>query len=154
MNILFTNRQSALSISAKGVERLVQTFLEWKKVSCDEVSIHFVDKQEISLLHKQFFDDPSPTDCISFPIDHPNDSSEGYTVLGEVFVCPKIGIEYAKSEKKDPFVEVSLYIVHGLLHLLGFDDQKESDKIIMQGEENSAMKYLKENKVLLHEKMA
>ncbi|MCB1111011.1 MAG: rRNA maturation RNase YbeY [Chlamydiia bacterium] len=146
MNILFTNRQSALSISSNQIERLVHSFLTWKGVSCNEVSVHFVNTDEICRLHDQFFNDPSPTDCISFPIDAPGD--EGYTVLGEVFVCPQVGIEYAPD---DPYTEVSLYIVHGLLHLLGFDDQKESDRTIMRDEENSAMEYLKKNKALLHE---
>ncbi len=151
MNVLFANRQCALSISQGGVERLVQAFLRWKKVSCDEVSIHFVGKTEICRLHDDFFDDPTPTDCISFPIDRPGDSQEKYSVLGEVFVCPEVGIEYARNDKKAPYIEVSLYVVHGLLHLLGFDDQKEEERMIMQDEENSAMEYLKENKVLLHE---
>jgi probable rRNA maturation factor len=151
VNILFANRQRALSISPGGVERLVQTFLEWKHVSCDEVSIQFVEKEEMCRLHDDFFDDPTPTDCISFPIDHPKNSQEEYSVLGEVFVCPEVGIEYANSKKTNPYTEVSLYVIHGLLHLLGFDDQEEKERMIMQGEENSAMEYLKENKVLLHE---
>ena len=150
MNVHFTNDQNALSVSSKEVERLVQTFLKWKGIFCDEVSIYFVDKEEISRLHSEFFDDPSPTDCISFPIDEPNTPSNGYTILGEVFVCPEVGIEYAKkTQNQSPQQEVSLYIIHGLLHLLGFDDINKEERMIMRGEENSAMEYLKEKKVLL-----
>jgi len=150
VNVQFTNQQNALFVSPNEVERLVQTFLTWKGVSCDEVSIFFVEKEEICSLHAKFFDDPSPTDCISFPIDSPNDPSNGYTVLGEVFVCPEVAIEYAKNaQNHSPKTEVSLYIIHGLLHLLGFDDQKEEERMIMRDEENSAMEYLKEKKVLL-----
>ena len=150
MNVQFTNQQNALFVSPNEVERLVQTFLKWKGISCDEVSIFFVEKEEICRLHGEFFDDSSPTDCISFPIDSPNDPSNGYTVLGEVFVCPEVAIEYAKNaQNHSPKTEVSLYIIHGLLHLLGFDDQKEEERMIMRDEENSAMEYLKEKKVLL-----
>ena len=151
MNILFTNTQSALSVSEEGIERLVKAFLKWKKVSTDEVSVHFVEKDEISRLHQSFFEDPSPTDCISFPIDPPKKPQDGYSVLGEIFVCPEVGIEYAQKNGGDPYTEVSLYVIHGLLHLLGFDDQEDDERTIMRGEENSAMEYLKENKVLLHE---
>lgn len=133
------------------MKRLVTSFLHWKQISSDEVSIHFVDKDEISRLHGDFFNDPSPTDCISFPIDAPDENKGEYTVLGEIFVCPQVGIEYAIKNNQDPYVEVSLYVIHGLLHLLGFDDQSEEEKVIMRGEENSAMEYLKENKGLLHE---
>lgn len=150
MKVQFTNQQNALFVSPNEVERLVQTFLKWKGISCDEVSIFFVEKEEICSLHGEFFNDPSPTDCISFPIDSPNDPSNGYKVLGEVFVCPEVAIEYAKNaQNHSPKTEVSLYIIHGLLHLLGFDDQKEEERMIMRDEENSAMEYLQEKKVLL-----
>ena len=150
MNVEFTNAQDALSVSPKEIEHLVETFLNWKGVSCDQVNIHFVDKEEISRIHKEFFDDPSPTDCISFPIDLAKDPSNGYTILGEVFVCPEIGIEYAKhAQTHSPQEEVSLYIIHGLLHLLGFDDLSKEQRVVMRGEENSAMGYLKEKKALL-----
>lgn len=87
---------------------------------CDEVTINFVDTPTICELHKQFFDDPSVTDCISFPIDDMEET--GYRVLGEVFVCPKTALDYAKAHKGDPYGELTLYIVHGLLHLMGYDD--------------------------------
>ncbi|MCB1107501.1 MAG: rRNA maturation RNase YbeY [Chlamydiia bacterium] len=151
MNIEFTNRQTVLPVSPIALKRLVSTFLNWKGVCCDEVSVHFVDKKEISRLHAEFFNDPSPTDCISFPIDSPTDHPKGYVVLGEVFVCPEVGVEYAIKEGLNPYEEVSLYTIHALLHLLGFDDQTEKDRMVMRGEENSAMHYLKENGVLIHE---
>lgn len=150
MNVQIENSQSVLSLSENGVKRLVNTFLKSKDIECDEVVIHFVGKEEISLLHAKYFNDPSPTDCISFPIDSPKDPHEKCSVLGEVFVCPEVAIEYAKQENSDPYIEVSLYIVHGLLHLLGFDDIEMEEKKVMRGEENSAMDYLKENKALLY----
>ena len=51
---------------------------------CDEVNIYFVDTQAISQLHKDFFNDPSPTDCIYFPIDD-TIGLIPYRLLGEVF---------------------------------------------------------------------
>lgn len=149
MNILLSNRQKALSISKEQVRRLVVSFLQWKKVPCNEVSIHFVDKKEISKLHAEFFNDPSPTDCISFPIDAPESGGSGYSVLGEIFVCPEVGIEYATKEGLDPYREVSLYVIHGLLHLLGYDDLEEKERAIMRDEEKSAIEYLENNKALL-----
>lgn len=149
MNILLSNRQKALSLNMKQVRRLVFSFLDWKKIKCDEVSLHFVNKKEIARLHEKFFNDPSPTDCISFPIDSPESRNSGYSILGEIFVCPEVGIEYAKKEGLDPYREVSLYIIHGLLHLLGYDDQDEQAYLVMRDEEKSAMDYLHNNKELL-----
>lgn len=150
MKVLCTNAQDALSIDESQVERLVQTFLNWKEVVCKEMSIHFVNKEKISELHDSYFQDPSPTDCISFPIDSPDEDDGGYKILGEIFVCPEVAIEYAQKHHLSPFKEVSLYIIHGLLHLLGYDDQDPTSKSIMRDEEKSAISYLEQKGVLLN----
>ncbi|WP_194847557.1 rRNA maturation RNase YbeY [Candidatus Neptunochlamydia vexilliferae] len=147
MNIHCISSQSALPISEEKVERLVEAFLKWKSIRIDEVTLHFVNKEEISHLHDLYFNDPSPTDCISFPIDDPME--EGYIVLGEIFVCPEVALDYLTKKGGDPYEEVSLYITHGLLHLLGFDDQNPEDIQIMRGEEKSAINYFREHDLLL-----
>ncbi len=150
MNVHTINSQSALTILPENVERLVKSFLKWKNIHTDEVTIHFIDKEEITRLHDEHFQDPTHTDCISFPIDSPEEEGSGYFVLGEIFICPEVGIEYAKKNGDDPYREVSLYLIHGLLHLLGFDDQDEESLSIMRAQETSAMISLEKNKELLH----
>jgi len=117
------DQQQDLKISHAKVQDIVRQVLSLEGKNCDEVSIHLVDTPTISTLHERYFGDASITDCISFPIDIPN--KKGYCVLGEVFVCPKVAIDYAKEHKCEPYHEMTLYIVHGLLHLLGYDDQGE-----------------------------
>lgn len=150
MNIHCIDSQSALSICREDVERLVSSFLSWKSIQTDEVTIHFVSKDEISELHLDFFQDPTPTDCISFPIDPPGETEDGSSVLGEVFVCPEVALEYAEANSTCPYKETTLYIIHGLLHLIGFDDISESDAKKMRAEEHSAMLFLEKNKEVLH----
>ena len=150
MNVVCINAQEALQIDESQVERLVKTFLSWKKIVCDEVTIHFVSKEKISQLHAIHFQDPSPTDCISFPIDSPNETLSDYTILGEVFVCPEVGIEYTQEHALDPYDEVALYIVHGLLHLLGYDDQDDKSSALMRHAEKLSLSYLKKNEAILH----
>lgn len=149
MNVHTINSQSALNINHKDVERLVRSFLKWKKVNCNEVIIHFVDREKITQLHKDHFQDPTPTDCISFPIDSPDETTSGYSILGEIFICPEIAIEYVNENRGNPYHETSLYIIHGLLHLLGYDDQDSENRSIMRAQEKSAMLYLEKNKELL-----
>lgn len=148
MKVHCINSQSALPIACSDVERLVFSFLRWKQIQADEVTVQLVSKAEITTLHGDFFNDPTPTDCISFPIDSPDDPKSGYTVLGEIFVCPEVAKEYVK--EGDPYKEVTLYIIHGLLHLIGYDDIEEVDQRIMRAEEKSAMLYLEGRKEILH----
>jgi probable rRNA maturation factor len=116
---------------------MVEAFLLCKKVRCAEVAIHFVSKKKICELHGLFFDDKSATDCISVPIDSP-DCSAPFSHLGEVFVCPKVALEYGGN----PHQETLLYVIHGLLHLLGFDDVKSADRKKMRQEEKKALRFI------------
>jgi probable rRNA maturation factor len=147
MQIEVLNQQNDLSIDSKSAKKILRFLLAEMKVNCDEISLYFIETEAMCNLHQKFFDDPTPTDCISFPID--DNESSFYRVLGEIFVCPYTAIKYAKNHEKDPYEEVCLYIVHGLLHLLGFDDIDENDRAEMRKKEKWCMNKLKEKKVQL-----
>jgi probable rRNA maturation factor len=70
-------------------------------------------------------------------------------VLGEVFVCPKTAIDFSEKHGKDVYEETSLYLVHGILHLLGYDDIDPKDRIKMRKKERYCMSFLKENNLAL-----
>lgn len=148
MNVNVYNRQSDLKISLGAVKKVVLQVLEEESQRCDEVNIHFVDTQKISDLHHKFFDDSTPTDCISFPLDDQEDTFP-YRILGEVFVCPATAKEYASKNRRDPFEETTLYIVHGILHLLGYDDLQEDDRKEMKKAEGRHMRKIKKLRLQL-----
>jgi probable rRNA maturation factor len=141
-----SNQQSALELSTEQVEQLVRSVISTEGQTCDEVSIQFVDTETICRLHADFFDDPSVTDCISFPIDA---EGSAYRMLGEVFVCPATAVEYAKVHQSDPFEETTLYVVHGLLHLMGYDDIEPEDEPEMRQAEKRHMAALAEKNLVL-----
>lgn len=144
MDVYVESRQKALPVTFDAVSSLAEAVIGLEEWTCDEVGIHFVETQEMCDLHFQFFNDPSPTDCISFPIDKAN-------CLGDVFVCPQTAIEYASKHRKDPYKELSLYVVHGLLHLMGYDDIEDEDRSAMRAAERRHMRHLKQQHLLLHE---
>lgn len=141
MNISVFDDQSALVVSIDAAKAIVKAVLQEEQQRCDEVSLYFVTTEEICSLHKQYFNDPSPTDCISFPIDE--DSTVPYRVLGDVFVCPETAINYAALNNKDPYEETTLYIIHGLLHLIGYDDMTDEDAAKMRQAESRHMVHVK-----------
>jgi probable rRNA maturation factor len=141
VKITVYNKQKDLAISSHAVKNIVRAILALEKQACDEVAIHFVTTKAISLLHEEYFNDPSTTDCISFPMDE--ESEMGYRVLGEVFVCPETAINYAQRHKSDAHDECMLYIVHGLLHLMGYDDLEPCLKASMRRAEKKHMVQLK-----------
>ncbi len=131
------NRQKDLKISSAAVKKLVRALIEKMDVACEEIIVHFVSQKKICALHAQFFNDPSPTDCITFPMDK--------KLLGEIFVCPKAAIDYGT----EPYLETTLYIVHGLLHLLGYDDIDPKDRQKMRKKEKWCLNFLNENQIKL-----
>lgn len=134
MCISVHNSQKDLKINKGSTRTLVKEVLSFLNVPFEEVAIYFVTEKKICELHDQFFQDPSSTDCISFPLDEKH--------LGEVFVCPKTAVEYAKKRELDPYQETSLYIIHGLLHLIGYDDLEKNARREMRKKEKSCMRHL------------
>lgn len=137
-------------MSAKSV---VKHVLTTEGVETDEITIYFVTSPEICRLHAVFFRDPSPTDCISFPIDGAHSTHDGYHVLGEVFICPHTAIKYLTTQTEevtsDPYQETTLYLVHGLLHLIGYDDIEDKDCLKMRAAEKKHMEGLLSQNLLL-----
>lgn len=139
------DEQQALKISPDQVRQLVQQVIDKEGESCDEVNIYFVDRSLISMLHEEFFEDPSPTDCISFPIDEKGEEESGYRILGEIFVCPSTAISYAAQHEGDAYLETTLYLVHGLLHLMNYRDIEEEDVPFMREKEAYHLQHLQES---------
>lgn len=98
-----------------------------------DLSIAFVSDTEISQVHADFMDDPSATDVITFPADESMESA------GEIVVS----VDHARSraaELGEPFSrELSLYLLHGWLHLAGYDDRNDTDRAAMRIAEQQAL---------------
>lgn len=145
MKVLVFNKQRDLSLAPSSVRPVVRQVLTSEKRITDEVSIYFVTRKEICRLHALYFNDPSPTDCITFPLDE-DETLESYHVLGEIFICPKTAISYCTEKgnlsEKDIYRELTLYLVHGLLHLLGYDDIDTKMRQKMRRAESKHMKNL------------
>lgn len=103
-----------------------------------ELSIVFVDDATIARIHDEFMDDPSPTDVITFPADATMETA------GEIIVS----VDHARSRSEElgePFSrELSLYLVHGWLHLAGYDDREPNDRQKMREAEQWAFKAIEE----------
>lgn len=150
MSVLIDNRQDKVAVDSKLealIEQVVQKALEVEAGDDYEVSISFVDNEDIRELNKKYRDKDSSTDVLSFPLmefeetDEDYDNEEEYVqedrLLGDIV----ISLEKAKEQSADyghSFErEVAFLTVHGVLHLLGMDHEDESqEKEMMQKQEN------------------
>lgn len=140
--IAIYNSQKDLQLCRLSVKNLIWKLLNHFNLECEELSVHFIDKKRSAALHHQFFNDSTPTDCMSFPIEE-----NGF--LGELVICPEVALEYASKHNQDPYLELSRYLVHSFLHLIGFDDQDRDNKRKMRAQENRFVKLLQEQGLTL-----
>lgn len=122
--VIVEDAQSDLKVQLSDVEVLVLSLLKETKIQTSEVSVYLLSASAIAELHEELFNDPSVTDCISVPINE--------NFLGEIFVCPSVAIAYAKKENLCPWKELSLYIIHSYLHLIGYRDGAPEEKQVME----------------------
>ncbi|MDR1386223.1 MAG: rRNA maturation RNase YbeY [Propionibacteriaceae bacterium] len=100
-----------------------------------EVSIMLVDEETMAGYHERFMGEPGPTDVLSFPMDELRPPSEGEEppigLLGDVVLCPAVTERQAAEFGRTPDQEAEYLLVHGLLHLLGFDHAEPAEKKTM-----------------------
>lgn len=141
------DEQSDFAIDKSKVAAIAREVITFEGEDCDEVAVHFVTSERICELHKIFFDDPSLTDCITLPMDEEEDGF--YRHLGEIFVCPFTAKQYVAESRGSVADEVLLYLVHGLLHLMGYDDMESEDILAMREAEERHLRHLKERGLCL-----
>lgn len=149
MEVFFEDHQQDLAISSLSVEATVSAVVSFEGKCYDSVSVVFVSEEESATLHLQHFDDPSPTDCMSFPMDF--EETVGHRVLGDVIVCPKVACDYVAEHGGDSYEETTLYLIHGLLHLMGYDDIDERDRVKMRAAERRHLEHLQNQQLLLYQ---
>ncbi len=101
-----------------------------------EVSVAFLEHAAMADVHGRFLEDDTPTDVITFPGDPEMDFA------GEICVGAEQAMETAPGQGNTLSQEVTLYLVHGWLHLAGLDDRSEPDRAQMRLAETQALAYL------------
>jgi probable rRNA maturation factor len=109
------------------------------------VSIAIVDDDEITKVNKRFLNQDNTTDCISFDLsddEHTSDSNGNYTRVFELIVNGQMAVRQSEQRGHSPEAELALYVTHGMLHNLGFDDATESQAAKMHNTEDEILEQL------------
>ena len=132
--IEFTNLYPSLTFHEEKVADLFQrVFLIHDHKAHGVLSVAFLKKAVHSKIHGEFLGDYRPTDVITFPADPENE------LVGEICISVDQAIEEAESRNQSFTKELSLYLIHGWLHLVGFDDRNDADRKIMRREEANVL---------------
>jgi probable rRNA maturation factor len=124
-SVLVSDRQT-LPVDEAGLVDLARTTLLGEGLGAVELSVSFVDDAEMEELHVRYMDEPGPTDVLSFPLDE--EEHHGVRVLGDVVIAPAVA---ARNNPDDPAAELRLLLVHGILHVLGYDHEDAEERAAM-----------------------
>ena len=127
MKIRIINQQKIKRISLKSLHKYLKKIAGLLNISSKKISILLCDNKLIKKLNKKYLKRDSPTDVIAFPL---SDRLEP-DYLGEVVVSLEKAAQAALGLGLRWQDELMLYVVHGILHLLGYDDRtKEKRKVL------------------------
>ena len=102
-----------------------------------EIVIRIVDELESASLNKQYRQKTGPTNILSFPVDVPDEIE--LSLLGDLVICAPVLEKEAKEQNKVLHEHWAHIIIHGVLHLLGYDHINDDDAEIMEAKEISIL---------------
>ncbi len=129
--IAIATPQEIVAVDRKQVRDIVRAVLDGEGVADAEISLAFVDNPTIHALNKRYLDHDEPTDVLSFPLSEPN----AKRLAGELVIGVEVAQAQARERGHEVQQELALYVIHGLLHLCGYDDKSEEAAREMRGRE-------------------
>ena len=110
------------------------------KTGDTELSVRIVDEPEGKRLNETYRGASGPTNVLSFPFD--NETPEPLPLIGDIVVCAPVVKMEAQQQNKDLTAHWAHMIIHGVLHLLGYDHQNDSEAATMETLETEIMQKL------------
>jgi probable rRNA maturation factor len=142
MNIAVANRQRTRKISLRLLKKFVNALLTELEIEKAEIGICLAAAPEMTRLNETFLKHKGSTDVITF--DHSVPSSQtpdtSPQIHGEIFICVDEAVLQARKFGTSWQSEVIRYLVHGVLHLLGFEDSSAGARRKMKREENRRLR--------------
>jgi probable rRNA maturation factor len=142
MNLVIANRQRVKKINTRLLKQIVGELFAELKITEAELGINLVATREMTLVNETFLQHTGSTDVITFDHAEKKKAKPQHSIHGELFVCVNVAMTQAKEFQTSWQAEVVRYIVHGVLHLLGYDDLKPDLRREMKRAENRLVQLL------------
>ncbi len=125
-------------IQKTSIHNLISNLKSELKLNISSFIVNFVDEEEILDINRRFLDHNHTTDIITFDY-----SENKQSIDAELFICYKEAELNSRRFRVKVEQEITRLIIHGILHLIGFDDKIKQDKIKMKRIENELVKKYK-----------
>lgn len=131
-----SNTQSSLVVEQESIGSMIRRVLHFEGIPRAQISLALVDDATIRRINQRHLNHDWPTDVISFSLSEPDES----LLIGELVVSAEMARNTAVEYQTDAHSELALYIVHGLLHLCGYDDGEPEDIRRMREREDEVLR--------------
>ena len=129
MEVVVKNAQREVPVRAARMARLARCAVRRLRIrAAGEMSITFIATGPMRRLNKRFLRHDRPTDVLSFRYDAPTPPAATRFVVGEILIAPREAQRYATRHGLAYEEELGRYVVHGLLHWLGYDDRTRAQQ--------------------------
>ena len=128
-----SDQQDGMVIDHEQIEQAITEVLLGESIATAEINVAIVDNAQIHETNRQFLNHDGATDVITFPWDEP----DGFG--GDIMVSAETATDVSSEYGWSPMDELRLYVIHGVLHLAGYDDHTDGDRAEMRQRET---KYL------------
>ena len=145
MSLTVRSRQKSHLIDSWMVRRLAKWTLEItepgdiSELFEHELGVFIIGSEEMARLNYSSLKHEGATDVITLDYGEPASIPKCGPILGDLFICPTVAEENAKDYGTSCSHEVARYLIHGILHLRGYDDGKMATRKAMKQEENLLM---------------
>jgi len=138
------DRQHRRAVDLRLLRRMARTLLDdLLEAENFDLGIYLVAAAEMTRLNETFLRHQGPTDVIAFDYNEPVQTNHGRrTLRGEIFICVDEAVRQARRFGTSWQSEAVRYLVHGVLHLLGYDDLKPTERREMKREEARLLRQL------------
>jgi probable rRNA maturation factor len=138
ISVSIASPQELVPLDYPRLKECARTVLAGENVQEAKITIAFVDDTTMAGLNKRFLEHEGTTDVITFPYSGPKSKK----LEGEVVIGIEVALREAEERKHEVAVELCLYVIHGMLHLCGFDDRTSRDAAAMRRKEREYLRKL------------
>lgn len=142
VKVTIKNSQKKIPIDPRTIKKAALKVLSSQsKEKSGEISICFVTDKRIKRLNRLYLGKNEPTDVLSFDLTETDDAKK--KLFADIIISTDTALSNSKIFKTSALCEIHMYVVHGLLHLLGYDDGTLKERRIMEQKTKQVLKALK-----------
>jgi len=138
LGVSIANQQERVELDYQRLKAAARAVLEGERVKKSKITLAFMTDEAIHALNKKFLEHDESTDVITFPYTSPKAGS----LEGDIAISVDTATRAAEERGHAAADELVLYVIHGVLHLCGYDDLDDADRRVMRTKEAEYLKAL------------